>query len=56
VKHLTLVPGERGVSVQAALAADYGRPVADLEMALQREVDRARHDLRALLGPGAAGS
>ena len=33
------------------LAADYGRLVADLETALQRDVDRARHNLRALLGP-----
>jgi hypothetical protein len=34
-----------------SLAADYGRLVADLETALQRDVDRARHNLRALLGP-----
>jgi len=33
------------------LAADYGRLVADVETALQRDVDRARHNLRALLGP-----
>ena len=33
------------------IASDYGRLVADLEMALQRDVDRARHNLRALLGP-----
>lgn len=33
------------------LAADYFRLVADLETAVQRDVDRARHNLRALLGP-----
>jgi len=33
------------------LAADYIRLAADPETALQRDVDRARHNLRALLGP-----
>jgi hypothetical protein len=33
------------------IASDHLRPVADLKTALQLDVDRARHNLRALLGP-----
>jgi hypothetical protein len=33
------------------IASDYARLLADLETALQRDVDRARQNLRALLGP-----